>query len=337
MIKFAKNMAKKILIKPLNVLFFLGMALIFLWSWTAVPFNDFKPYSQKIPDTALSFGMVPIPGGVFEMGSTAANDEMPVHKVELSPFWMGTHEITWDIFELFLDKNFELAVSEKPLSPQVDGLSRPSIPYLDMTFGMGKEHMPAIGMTQYGAIQFCKWLYLKTGIFYRLPTEAEWEYAARAGSKTQYFFGDNLSELGKYAWFAGNSNGTTHPVGKKLPNPWGLYDILGNVMEWTSDQYLDNAYQNRKSGISKDPKVPVQSLYPGAIRGGNYKSEPVDLRMAKRFFSKPDWKRIDPQIPKSQWWFPEAPFLGLRVVRPLHPPSQEEIMAYYNRAPIADY
>ncbi|MDX5478371.1 MAG: formylglycine-generating enzyme family protein, partial [Cyclobacteriaceae bacterium] len=163
---------------------FFSLSLVLLGVIAFVPFRqtDFKAYTQSIPDSGQSFGMAPIPGGVFTMGGKGNADEMPLHQVEISPFWMGTHEITWDIFELFLDKNYEIAFAEQALPAQVDGLTRPSIPYLDMTFGMGKEGKPAIGMTQYGAIQFCKWLYLKTGVFYRLPTEAEWEYAARAGS-----------------------------------------------------------------------------------------------------------------------------------------------------------
>jgi formylglycine-generating enzyme required for sulfatase activity len=300
--------------------------------------NSFDAYIQDIPDSKASFGLVPIPGGSFKMGASKGNpDEMPVHTVEVSPFWMGTHEITWDIFELFLDKNYEIAIAEKPLPSQVDGLTRPSIPYLDMTAGMGKEGKPAIGMTHFGALQFCKWLYVKTGIFYRLPTEAEWEYACRAGSETAYFFGNSEKALGDYAWYSANSGGTTQPIGQKKPNPWGLYDILGNVMEWTSDQYDPNIYKQRASQVLKNPVVPITKLYPGAIRGGNYKSPAVELRSSQRIPSKAEWKRIDPQIPKSQWWFPEAPFLGIRVVRPLNPPSPDEIMAYYNQTPIADY
>lgn len=325
------------MIKPKFLFLSSILILIGIIAFNPIRQTEFKPYTQSIPDSGQSFGMVPIPGGVFTMGGKGNEDEMPLHQVEISPFWMGTHEITWDIFELFLDKNYEIAIAEQALPTQVDGLTRPSIPYLDMTFGMGKEGKPAIGMTHYGAIQFCKWLYLKTGVFYRLPTEAEWEYAARAGSKGRYFFGDEENQLQEYAWFAKNSDGNTQLVGKKKPNPWGLYDILGNVMEWTSDQYEADTYQKRSSGIEKDPKVPIRTLYPGSIRGGHYKSGAEDLSVSKRFYSKSEWKRIDPQIPKSQWWFPEAPFLGLRVVRPLNPPSQAEIMAYYDRAPIADY
>ncbi len=298
--------------------------------------KEFNGYTEAIPDSGLAFEMVPIPAGTFTMGGVSA-DEAPKHQVAISSFWMSSHEVTWDIFELFLDKNYEEAIAEKPLPEVVDGLTRPSIPYLDMAFGMGKENKPAIGMTQYGAIQFCKWLYLKTGNFYRLPTEAEWEYAARAGSKNSYFFGEDDSFLTEYAWFAANSKGETQPVGLKKPNPWGLYDILGNVMEWTSDMYIADVYARRKVETTTDPSVPHPKLYPTVIRGAHYNSPAADLRVSKRFKSTPEWKRIDPQIPKSQWWFPEGPFLGIRLVRPLESPSEEEILAYYDKAPIADY
>lgn len=303
---------------------------------------DFEPYQQKIPDTALSIGMAPIPAGEFVMGSSSGDqgaqpDEFPSHKVKIDAFWMGTHEITWDIYELFLDKNHEASISGKDLPAEVDGLTRPTTPYLDMTFGMGKENKPAVAMTQYGAIQFCKWLYTKTGVFYRLPTEAEWEYAARAGKNTTYFFGDDPEGLDQYAWYAGNSNDITQEIGKKKPNPWGLYDILGNVMEWTYDKYLPEYQVNDPDTPQTNPVVKAEDLYPRVLRGGHFKSGAEDLRPAKRFASTPVWKQLDPQIPKSQWWFPEAPFLGLRVVRPLVTPSEEEIMAYYNQEPIADY
>lgn len=297
--------------------------------------KEFSGYTEAIPDTGLSFDMVAIPAGTFTMGGKSG-DEAPKHKVTISPFWMSSHEVTWDVFELFLDKNYEESIAEKPLPDNVDGLTRPSIPYLDMAFGMGKENKPAIGMTQYGAIQFCKWLYLKTGNFYRLPTEAEWEYAARAGSQSTFFFGDDESELAEYAWYADNSKGETQPIGTKKPNPWGLYDILGNVMEWTSDMYDAEVYATRNDK-TLDPTVPHPKLYPTAIRGAHYNSPVEDLRISKRFKSTSEWKRIDPQIPKSQWWFPEGPFLGIRLVRPQDPPTEEEILAYYDKAPIADY
>ncbi|AFL85779.1 hypothetical protein Belba_3269 [Belliella baltica DSM 15883] len=301
--------------------------------------QSFESYKQEIPNTNLSFEMVPIPAGEFLMGTSMEEighdgDESPQRRVSIDAFWMGAHEVTWDVFELFLDKDFEKAISTKPITQQVDGLSRPSTPYLDMTFGMGKENKPAIAMTQYGAIQFCKWLYLKTGKFYRLPTEAEWEYAARAGSNTAYFFGDKKESLSEYAVYDSNSKGQTMPVGSKKPNPWGLYDILGNVMEWTYDHY--SPYRTSQNTI-KNPVETSEALYPKVLRGGHYESSESELRSGKRFASDPIWKQLDPQIPKSQWWFPEAPFVGLRLVRPLISPSEEEIKAYYNQEPIADY
>lgn len=296
----------------------------------------FEAYTQKIPGTQVVFDMTPIPAGIFKMGSGASKnaDEKPAHEITLDAFWMGTHEVKWDAFELFLDKNYELAISEEPIGSIVDGMTRPSLPYLDMTFGMGKEEKPAIGMTQYGAIQYCHWLFLKTGIFYRLPTEAEWEYASRAGSTDRFFFGNDESQLAEYAWTKENSQATTQPVGKKKPNPWGLFDIYGNVLEWTSDQY-DPAFYAKSP--KDNPNNPSLKLYPRVVRGGSYQTPAGELSSSKRFMSTPDWKRIDPQIPKSQWWFPEAPFLGLRLVRPLIPPSPEEIKTYYTTAPISDY
>ncbi|MCH7408473.1 formylglycine-generating enzyme family protein [Belliella sp. DSM 111904] len=301
--------------------------------------EPFEPYDQKIPNTDLSFSMVPIPAGAFIMGTPSEQkghqvDEAPQRKIQLDAFWMGTHEVTWDLFELFLDKNLEIGISTKPLSHQVDGLSRPSTPYLDMTFGMGKASKPAVGMTQYGAIQYCRWLYLKTGIFYRLPTEAEWEYAARAGSNESYFFGSDANLINDYAIYIENSNKTTSTIGSKAPNPWGLYDMLGNVMEWTGDFYA--AYED-DSNQNINPKVVSEQLYPQVLRGGHYESEAEDLRVGRRFASDPVWKQLDPQIPKSRWWFPEAPFVGMRVVRPLKVPSESEIHAYFDRVPPADF
>jgi sulfatase modifying factor 1 len=301
-----------------------------------------KPYKQEIAGTNLRFDMVAIPGGEFLMGSATrelgrAKDEGPQHRVKISPFWMSTYEVSWDLFEPFVYKDYEARQGTDPVRPEVDAVTRPTKPYLDMTFGMGKENHPAVGMTQYAAVQFCKWLYARTGIFYRLPTEAEWEYACRAGANTAYSFGNKATQLGEYAWFKDNSNNETHPIGSRKPNAWGLYDMHGNVAEWTMDQYLPDYYQQFKDNIAENPIAEPVSLYPHAIRGGSFADASADLRSAKRSSSDPEWKKIDPQIPKSNWWFPEAPFIGIRLVRPAIPPSPEEIEAYYNRKPIADF
>jgi formylglycine-generating enzyme required for sulfatase activity len=168
-------------IQKFYVFVFLAGVSIYLVAFKSNTFPLFQSYTQKIPGTQVTFDLTPIPEGTFIMGNEASKnqDEKPAHQVKIDPFWMATHEVTWEAFEMFLDKNYELAIAEEPIGEIVDGLSRPSLPYLDMTFGMGKDGKPAVGMTQYGAIQYCHWLYLKTGIFYRLPTEAEWRQSCR--------------------------------------------------------------------------------------------------------------------------------------------------------------
>ncbi len=296
-------------------------------------------YIQDIQHTSLSFSMEAIPGGTFFMGSEMGNtDEKPVHQVKISPFWMSTYEITWDLFEPFLYKDYEQSKqTEGKVPTEVDAIARPTKPYLDMTFGMGKQGQPAVAMTHYNAVQFCKWLYFRTGVFYRLPTEAEWEYACRAGSTSQYYYGEDASTLGEYAWYVDNSEEKTHQVGQKKPNAFGLYDMIGNVAEWTYDQYLPDYKQRAGEKAVEDPVTIPTELYPHTVRGGSFISTADELRSAARGFSDPVWKQLDPQIPKSNWWFPEAPFVGMRVVRPLIPPPVEEILKYYNQEPIEDF
>ena len=297
-------------------------------------------YVQQIEGTSLSFSMEAIPGGVFSMGDNKSikADEKPAHQVEIDAFWMGTHEVTWDLFQSFLYKDYEQSKQKDGKVPaEVDAVTRPTKPYLDMTFGFGKEGYPALAMTHYNAIQFCKWLYIRTGIFYRLPTEAEWEYACRAGSSETYFFGNDEAKLGDYAWYDVNSEQKTHLVGQKKPNAFGLYDIIGNVSEWTYDQYHADYYKQFEGKTTKNPVAIPTELYPHSVRGGAFSSTSSDLRSSARGASDPIWKQLDPQMPKSNWWFPEAPFVGLRLVRPLNTPTHEEILAYYDNAPIEDY
>ena len=316
----------------------LGFAICLLFIAFQSLAQQHTAYLQKIEGTKLSFEMKAIPGGSFLMGNATGNpDEKPVHQVKIDPFWMSKLEVTWDIFEPFLYKDYEIENNLTPISSQVDAVTRPTKPYLDMTFGMGKQNHPAIAMTQYNAIQFCKWLYVRTGVFYRLPTEAEWEYACRAGSKTNYYFGNEEKNLGDYGWFAANSDKKTQEVGLKKPNNWGLYDMHGNVAEWTYDQYLPDFYAQLGKGEVKNPVATADKLYPLVIRGGAYEDDAKALRSAARRASEPAWKQMDPQIPKSNWWFPEAPFVGIRLVRPLISPSKTAIEAYYNKPPITDY
>ncbi|WP_245581635.1 formylglycine-generating enzyme family protein [Rudanella lutea] len=308
--------------------------------------TDHKSYTQAISGSNQVYPMVAIPGGEFMMGSPATEkgrkaDEGPQHKVKIEPFWMGQYEITWDIYDLFTTKNIEKEMAARypegaDLS-KTDASTRPSPSYVDMSFGMGRSGYPAINMTQYAAIKFCAWLYDKTGIFYRLPTEAEWEYACRANTKTPYSFGADPKLLGQYAVYKVNSDGGYKKIGTKKPNPWGLYDMHGNVMEWTKDQYIPNYYAQKASGKVNEPFAPTTKLYPNSVRGGSWDDDALLLRSAARVGSDPAWKVIDPQSPKSDWWMTSASFCGFRIVRPVNPPSAEEIRAYYDIKPIKDF
>jgi formylglycine-generating enzyme required for sulfatase activity len=235
---------------------------------------------------------------------------------------MGAYEVTRDELDVFLkDESTSQNITD-------DAITRPSAQYVDLSWGMGKEGgYPANSMSQRTAIMYCRWLYEKTKIFYRLPTEAEWEYACRAGTQTAYYFGNDPALLGKHAWYTKNSEDKFHKVGLKLPNPWGLYDMLGNLMEWTLNHYTPNAYVNYKSIDS----VPVANpkKYPKSVRGGGFSETAIELRSANRFHSDPVWNKRDPQIPKSKWWLTEAKNIGIRLVRPLVQPSEQEINEFF--------
>lgn len=304
---------------------------------------EFKGYAQDIPGSDLSIKMVPVSGGTFMMGSPENEpghqpDEDPLHKVRISPFWMSTYEITWDLYELYLQREIDEVTatneSGSKIDIKIDAVSAATKPYLDMSFGMGKNGFPATNITQFAAATFCKWLTAKTGRFYRLPTEAEWEYACRAGTRTAYSFGDNESDLEDYGWYEGNSDGKYHQPGQKKPNAWGLYDMHGNVAEWTLDAYVEAGYTADAS--AEDPWVVAEDLYPRVLRGGSWYDSPEKLRSASRTASTSEWKRIDPQLPKSLWWHTNAPFIGFRIVRPVDVPANDEMENFWLK-PIKEY
>ena len=266
-------------------------------------------YKVTIPNTTVSYDMVPIPAGELQM--------TPDRKVKLDAFWMQTHEVTWDEYRLFM--------FAAPGDQTVDAVSRPTRPYVEMSFGMGIDGYPAISMTQHAANKYAEWLSAKTGEFYRLPTEAEWEYACRAGSTAVYYFGDDVSKLGDYAWYAANSQGKYQKVATRKPNTWGLFDMLGNVMEWTLD-----AYAPLQAGMFTNPWVKATAPYPQVVRGGSWNDPPDMLRCSARVASDASWKQQDPQLPKSIWYMTDAQWLGFRLVRPSKVPSAEEMYRYWN-------
>lgn len=283
--------------------------------------------------------MRPIVGGQFLMGSPLNEnnrlaDEGPVHKVEVDSFWMAKYETTWDLYNLFTSRSLDNLQpkfnSNNEVNIDVDAVSGATTPYVEMSFGMGTDGFPAISMTQLAAKKFCQWLSAITGNFYRLPTEAEWEYACRAGSQSSYFFGDDINELSDYAWFKDNSGNKYQKVGLKLPNNWGLYDMHGNVSEWTLDAYSSTTYLKSLQNLSKNPYTKPLKLYPRVVRGGSWKNSHYRLRSASRQASSKQWKKQDPQIPRSKWWHTDAQFVGFRVVRPYLTPTIEEQNEYWN-------
>ncbi|MEW5977506.1 MAG: SUMF1/EgtB/PvdO family nonheme iron enzyme [Acidobacteriota bacterium] len=289
-------------------------------------------YTETIPGTNVSFEMIPIPGGTFMMGSPASeakrsDDEGPQHPVQVLPFWMAKTEVTWDEYDLFafsLDlrrkKRAGIDLDKQPDSEKAaDAVTRPTPPYADETFGLGREGQPVICITWHAAMEYCRWLSAKTGKTYRLPTEAEWEYACRAGTTTAYSFGEAADQLRDYAWYVDNSDGKPQKVGLKKPNAWGLHDMHGNVAEWCLDIYGGSFYGTSSKDVPAlfPLFMPDERKYPHVARGGSWDDEASLLRSASRRASDKDWSMLDPQQPQSIWWHTNATFIGFRVVRPL--------------------
>jgi formylglycine-generating enzyme required for sulfatase activity len=297
------------------------------------------PYTATIPGTEIEFQMVPIPGGSFPMGSPEdeegrEEDEGPQVEVRLDPMWMGKHEVTWNEYKHFMQmydlfKDLESrGVRTVSDDQRADAVTAPT-PLYDTTFTfiLGEEAtQPAVTMSHFAARQYTKWLSLLTGQTYRLPTEAEWEYACRAGSTAAYSFGGDPAELDEYAWYYDNADEAYHDVGTKKPNAWGLHDMHGNVAEIVLDQYQADVYRT----LAGQPRtvesavVWTSKMFPHVIRGGGWMSEAAEVRSASRAGTE-DWREEDPNLPKSPWWFTDEPALavGFRICRPMNRPSDE--------------
>ncbi|MBW7995678.1 MAG: SUMF1/EgtB/PvdO family nonheme iron enzyme [Candidatus Glassbacteria bacterium] len=318
--------------------------------------SELAGYSETIPGTDVTFEMVAIPGGPFMMGSPddeplRDQDEGPVQEVALSPFWIGETEVTWNEFRAYFDETSQPARKDT-LSDHVADTS-----YVDTRTGPTPKYgSPDIGgwesaysMTHHAATEYCKWLSEKTGREYRLPTEAEWEYCARAGTQTPYFFagdpakmsarpllnrifGTEDGELARFVFFRRNSGGqVTNPYTNE-PNPWGLYNMLGNVKEFCRDFYAADAYfraYEGAPGLSSGPLVDPAGPPTGSehvVRGGSYLSDPADFRSASRGRTAHDaWLLTDPHKPKSKWWYSDCMEVGFRVVR--EPDESEAVIS----------
>jgi len=302
--------------------------------------TSFENYIEQIPNTSVSFNMLAISGGSFFMGSPEKeplrkDDEGPVREVTLSPFFMGEVEVTWNEFWAF----FGSTLSEGRVDPykvmahnaaNVDAISGPTPPFGIPDQGWGSGERPAITMTHYAAQIYCQWLSNVTGKKYRLPTEAEWEYAYRAGTETPYFFegdpkrlvnkglrnkifGVDTTNINTYSVYALNSGGKTQEPSYVNANPWGLKNMGGNVMEYCADWYDADAYSQTGLTVT-DPTGPATGNE-HVVRGGYYASEADELRSAARAHTKnDDWLKTDPQQPKSIWWYSDMKGVGFRVV-----------------------
>jgi formylglycine-generating enzyme required for sulfatase activity len=177
-----------------------------------------------------------------------AAHEGPRHEVVLSrPFCMGVHDVTVGQFKEFVKVTSYRSRAEigggswRPF-PDGDWRSDPQVNWQNPSFEQSDDH-PVVCVSWNDAKAFCEWLSNKEGKKYTWLTEAQWEYACRAGSRSRFSFGDDGQEIGRYCWYKANSARRTHPVGQKDPNSWGLYDLEGNVAQWTADWYASDYYQ----------------------------------------------------------------------------------------------
>jgi len=210
--------------------------------------------------------MVHIKRGSFMMGSDENKDEKPIHQVTIDhDFEIGKYPVTFEEYDYYCDEVGIKKVNDK---------------------GWGRGKQPVINVSWHDAKNYTKWLSQKTGKNYRLPTEAEWEYVARAGTITKWSFGDNENDLKEYAWYYENSNDKTHQVGTKRANPWGVYDIYGNVWEWCEDWYLDS-YNNTPKDSSANH---YQNKNRKVLRGGSWYDNASLTRSTVRFRSIPAYR-----------------------------------------------
>ena len=304
--------------------------------------DSFKNFTEYIPTTLVDFEMMAIPGGVFTIGSPESEDyhrpdEGPQRQIEVSSFWIGKGEVSWDEYDAFCRSKGQLASINGIYQiinsrKDIDAVTGPTPAYGNPDQGWGKGKRPAITMTHYAATQYCEWLSGKTGKKYRLPTEAEWEYACRANTTGAYYFpgeprsysrlrwinmlfGVDTSMISVYTIYAENSAGKSFPPQRVQANPFGLVHMTGNVKEFCADWYTADAYSGYAADqIVKDPRGP-QSGKEHVVRGGSYRSDAADLRIARRdHTAEQAWLVTDPQIPKSRWWYSDCMEVGFRVV-----------------------
>ena len=277
----------------------------------------FINFKEQIPGSDVSFDMIAIPAGEFEMAIYPNNkfNSKPLvrKKIELSPFFMAKVELTWDAYLVFLrDVESEGREQTQALdSLETDVISGATPPWGDPSQGWGMGQRPAITMTHHAAQVYCQWLSKVTGKNYRLPSEAEWEYAAREGAHSA----SSIPSIEKAdaAIYKNNAHGKTQLPQQVQANGLGLKNMLGNVKEFCQDTYDPTGYYN-------DPGPLTNPLFQAAnqehvVRGGSFKSTKSQISPFQRDHTfHDDWLKTDPQIPKSIWWYSDCNDVGFRVV-----------------------
>lgn len=308
----------------------------------AAKVTEFGPFTEQIPGSTVTFRMMPIPGGVFNMGSPNDEphrnaDEGPVRRTKVDSFYMAEIEVSWNEYLAFYAQTAAEGRStdseglRNKQSKEVDAITGATPPYGQPDQGWGKGRRPAMSFSFHAAETYCKWLSLVTGKTYRLPTEAEWEYACRGGTETPYFFsGDprkfertgvrarlarnDTSVINTFVVYNENSPGKTQEPDYVSANPFGLKNMAGNVAEFCSDWYQPDAYGMENGSLAINPRGPA-SGEEHVIRGGYFKEPAGRMRSAARDHTRTDaWLRTDPQMPKSIWWYSDCFHVGLRVV-----------------------
>jgi formylglycine-generating enzyme required for sulfatase activity len=256
------------------------MVLACLWLFQAVPLAA-PPAAKNNPELLF------VPAGCYQMGDNFGDgyfNEKPAHEVCITDFFIGKYDITREEFALFATVTGYKTDAEQGDGCYIyDGIAwrkESSANWRNPGFNQADSH-PAVCISWNDAIAYAHWLSQTTGRTYRLPSEAEWEYAARSKGKIERFAGGNDPD--KLAWHAGNADEQTHPVGQKQPNGLGLYDMSGNVWQWTADWYDPNSYRKVPSNNQAGPNSGTQKVF----RGGSWFQDPRGLRTSYRDFYFP--------------------------------------------------